>query len=293
MLTVVQRNTIRTYAYMIGLTVIIGVLGTLISTYFNFGLSGTGVFLILAGIVNFIAYFYSDRFIILSTGAKPLAASQAPEYAKLVKELCKENNLPLPKLYYLDEDAMNAFATGRDYNHAALAVTRGLLEKLTPNEIKGVLGHELSHIKNYDMRVMAVVTILAGIISILADMYWRAQAVSNASGKDNSGVLAIIGVILSLFAPITAMFIQLSISRKREFMADASGAEMVKNPNFLASALRKISRDHLPLPAVSATTAHLFISNPLKNDGLIDRMFSTHPPLEERIAQLEKMKGSK
>jgi heat shock protein HtpX len=286
---IIQQNTFKTYLCMAVLTLILGLLGTGISYFLHWGLTGTGAFLILSGIINFVAFYFSDRLILRISGAKLLEKDQVPELFDIVNSLCQENNLPLPKLYLIDTDAMNAFATGRDQQHAAVAVTRGLLEKLTPDELKGVVAHELSHIKYGDMRLMAVVSVVAGFISILADMYWHGVSVGRVSEKDRSGFVAIIGIILSLFAPLTAMFIQLAISRRREFAADASAAEMTHNPSWLAEALRKISMDQRPLPSMSSTTAHLYISSPFPAQSWLDRIFSTHPPVEERIAALNSL----
>jgi len=288
---IIEQNTFKTYLCMALLTFILGLLGTGISYYLHWGLTGTGAFLILSGMINFVAFYFSDRLILRISGAKLLEKDQVPELFEIISSLCQANNLPFPKVYLIDTDAMNAFATGRDVNHSAVAVTRGLLEKLTPDEVKGVVAHELSHIKFGDMRLMAVVSIAAGFISILSDMYWHGISVSKAGEKDKSGFVAIIGILLSLFAPLTAMFIQLSISRRREFVADASAAEMTHNPAWLAEALRKISMDQRPLPSVSFTTAHLYISSPFPTEGWLDRIFSTHPPVQERITALNSMTG--
>ena len=291
--SLIQKNNFKVYLCMAVLTFILGLLGTCISYYLHWGLTGTGAFLIMSGIINFIAYYFSDRIILHISGAKSLTREQSPDLFVMVENLCRENNLPVPKLYLIDEDAMNAFATGRNANHAVVAVTRGLLEKLEINEVRGVVAHELSHIKNGDMRLMAIIAIVAGFISILADMYWQGVNRSKASEKDRSGAVAIVGALLSLFAPLTAMFIQLAISRRREFVADASGAEMTQNPSWLASALRKISMDRRPLPSMSATTAHLYISTPFQSAGWIDHLFSTHPSIEDRIAILNSLESRK
>jgi heat shock protein HtpX len=188
---------------------------------------------------------------------------------------------------------MNAFATGRNPQHAAVAVTLGLLENLDPAEVRAVLGHEISHVRNGDMRLMAVVSILAGFISIVADIYWRSGVAAKAGEKDRSGTVAFIGLFISLIAPLAAMLVQLAISRSREFMADASGAELSNGAASLVSALRKISLDRRPLPYASPATAHLYFSSPLQVGSFIDRAFSTHPPLEERIAALMRIEGAK
>lgn len=287
---VIQNNIIRSYLYMAVLTAFIVILGSFISSVFNFGLTGTGIFLIIAGVIDFIAYYFSDTLIIKSSRAKKLPKEMAPEYYKIVEEVTEEMKLPFPILYYLDTNSMNAFATGRDPKHAAVVVTRGLLEKLELNEVKGVLSHELSHIKNFDTRLMAIVAILAGLISILADAYWYSSVAQRAGHRDRSGIIAFISLFFVLIAPLSAMLIQLSISRKRELMADAFGAHSVKNPSFLASALKKISLDQTPLPHNSLVTAHLYISNPLKSEDFLNKLFSTHPPIEERINILNAMR---
>ncbi|MFH1232895.1 MAG: M48 family metalloprotease [Patescibacteria group bacterium] len=282
----IRNNNFKVYFLIAILTAIIGLLGSLISYYFKWGLTGTGSFLIIIGIIDFIAYFYSDKIILRVTRAKPVTKEQVPEYYEIVSILCAKANIPFPKLYLLDDNTMNAFATGRDYNHSAIAVTKGLLQKMTLDEVAAVIAHELSHIKNYDMRIMAVISILVGAISIIADLYWSSNIVNKAQEKDNSGIIAIIGAILSIFAPLTAFFIQMAISRKREYVADAGSAELTKKPKALASALRKISMD-IRLPKhFSASTAHLYFSAP-SVDSFIDKLFSTHPPIDERIKLLE------
>lgn len=183
---------------------------------------------------------------------------------------------------------MNAFATGRNYEHSAIAVTRGLLQKMTADEVEAVVAHELSHIKNYDMRTMAIVSVLVGFISIVADLYWTSSAVSNAEQKDNSGSIAIIGAVLSIFAPLSAFFIQMAISRKREYVADAGLAHMTHKPKALASALKKISMDMRLPKHFSVSTAHLYLSSPSR-DSFVEKLFSTHPPIEVRIKILENL----
>lgn len=284
----IRRNSLKVYFLIAILTTIIGFLGSLVSLYFNWGLTGTGSFLVVAGIINFVAYFYSDKIILKVSRAIPINKESAPEYYELVTRLSAKANIPFPKLYILDDNAMNAFATGRDYDHSAVAVTKGLLQKMTLDEVEAVIAHELSHVKNYDMRTMAVVSILVGIISIVADLYWSSNIVNKAQEKDTSGAIAIIGAILSVFAPLTAFFIQMAISRKREYVADAGSVELTKNPKALASALRKISMD-IRLPKhFSISTAHLFFSTP-SADSLIDKLFSSHPPIDDRIKLLENM----
>lgn len=271
---------------MAALTTIIGVLGTLISYSFDWGLTGTGSFLLVAGFINFLAYFFSDKLVLRATGAKPVSLEQAPELYEIVERLSQKAGIPVPKIYLIDERALNAFATGRDQKHSAVAVSRGLLEHMTADEVEGVVAHELSHIRNYDMRFAAIVSVLVGFASIVADLYWSSRMVSAAQEKDRSGILAIIGLVLAVATPLTAMFIQLAISRKREFIADAAGATLTENPKALASALKKIALDVRLPSGISPATAHIYFSTPNK-DSFIERLFATHPPIEERINILE------
>lgn len=286
---IVRQNKARVYIYMTAMMLILGLLGSFLSRMLHWGLTGTGVFLIIGGIINIVAYFFSDTLILRASKAKILTSAQVPELFVIVEELCRESRIPMPKLYLLDDSSMNAFATGRNPQHSAVAVTRGLLEKLTPEEVKGVVAHELSHIRNWDTLLMTVIAVIVGLISILADVYWRSQIVSKVEEKDRSGILSLISIALAVFAPLAAMFIQLAISRQREFLADASGARIAKNPSFLAAALQKIGKDRRPLPGMNAATAHLYFSNPMKEGGLVDKLFSTHPPIEERIQRLHQL----
>jgi heat shock protein HtpX len=285
----IRNNNLKVYVWMAILTAFIGVLGSFISYYAHWGLTGTGVFLFISAMINFLAYFFSDKIILRLSKATPVTAEQAPEYYEIVSHLSQKAGIPMPKLYIIHDTTMNAFATGRDYNHSAVAVTMGLLQKMTKDEVEAVLAHEISHIKNYDMRIMAVVSILVSFISIIADFYWSSRLMSKSQERDNSGFLTIIGVILSIFAPLSAFFIQMAISRKREFIADALSAKLTNNPKSLAAALKRISMD-IRLPKhFNTSTAHLYFSSP-SSDTFIDKLFSTHPPIEERIAALERMR---
>lgn len=286
--SIVAKNKTKLFFLMFVMTTIIGLLGYVISSTFNLGLTGTGVFLIIAGVIDFIAYWFSDVFVIKSTNAIPISRESIPEYFDLVQELCERNNIKMPKLYLINDNSMNAFATGRNRDRAVVAVTRGLLEKLTPEEISGVVAHELSHIEHGDILLMSAISILAGFVSILSDMYWYSNVMNKASEKDRSGVLAIVGLILALFAPITAMLIKLAVSRNQEYSADAEGAKICGNPLYLAAALKKIKNDRIPLPHASQATAHLFFSSPFKQDSF-EELMSTHPNINKRIEKLENM----
>jgi heat shock protein HtpX len=284
----IRSNMLHSYLWMVILTTGIAALGGLLSYFFDWGLTGTSTFILIAGIVNFLAYFYSDKIILRATGARPISEEKAPDLYAMIRSLATEAKLPMPAVYLIEDRTMNAFATGRNHTHSAVAVTRGLLERMNREEIEGVLAHEISHILNYDMRFAAIISVLVGFISLIADMYWSSQIAAQAQDKDRSGVLAIIGVVIAVIAPLSAMFIQLAVSRKRELLADASGARLTKKPGALASALNKLGHD-VRLPAhYSSATAHLYFSMPNK-EGLIDRLFATHPPIEERIKILNSL----
>lgn len=288
-MSIVAVNKIKVYFFMIILTLIIGLLGSFLSYSFGWGLSGTGFFLVIAGIVDFVAYWFSDRILLHTSKAISVSPEQAPEYYAIMRGLSTTSGIPMPRLYIIDADEMNAFATGRNQKHSAIAATRGLLEKLTKAEIRAVLAHEVSHVKNYDMAVMAVVAVLAGTVSILADTYYRSTLISHVQSKDRSGITALLGAILAVAAPITTMLVQLAISRKREIIADINGSQLIGETKSLASALRKIALDRRPLPVASAATAHVFFFDPLKASSFIERVFSTHPPVSERIRLLESL----
>jgi len=246
-------------------------------------------------LMNVASFWYSDKIILSITKAKPIEKKDNPELYRVVENLCIAAGLPVPKIYILDEAQPNAFATGRDKNHAVIAVTRGLLEKLDKTELEGVISHELSHIGNRDILLMATVVILVGFVSILSNMFLRSMWWGGFRKRDDRGsgqlgsILALAGIILAVLSPIVAMLIQLAISRKREFLADASGALLTRYPEGLARALEKIAADKAPLKVASTATAHLFIANPFRGNK-VSSLFLTHPPIEERIKALREMK---
>lgn len=258
----------------------------------------TGIALIITGVMNFISYYWSDKFVLSMSGAKPIEKKDNPELYRLVENLTIAAGLPLPKIYIMEEFAPNAFATGRDPKHAAIAFTRGILEKLDKHELEGVAAHELSHVGNRDTLVMTVVSVLVGTIAILADMFMRSLWFGNGD-RDNKGsaIFMVLAIVAAILAPIVATLIQLAVSRRREFLADASGVLLTRYPQGLANALIKISADKYPLRAAHTGTAHLFISNPLKKarDGggtnWFTNLFNTHPPVEERVKALTEMEG--
>lgn len=241
------------------------------------------------------SYYFADRIALMVSGAKELKRNDAKDLFRVAENLAIAAGIPMPRLYLIDDTAPNAFATGRDPAHASLAVTRGLLEKLDKPELEGVMAHEISHVTNYDIRLSTLVVVLVGVVALASDwflrmMWWGSgRRRSNSEGGGNA-ILLIIGLILALLAPLAATMIQLAISRKREFLADASGALLTRYPEGLARALEKIAADREPLEVANKATAHLYFENPLKNyAGAVNGLFSTHPPAAERIRILRTM----
>jgi heat shock protein HtpX len=256
------------------------------------GLTIAGLFLILSGIWSLISYYFSDSLILTMANAKPATKQHHFALYTAVENLCIASGLPMPKIYVIEDAAPNAFATGRDPKHAVVAVTTGLLHKLRDIEIEAVIAHELSHIKNYDTRLLGVVTILAGSIALLSDIFLRTLWLGG-DRKNNNQVFMILGIAAAILAPIIATIMQLAISRKREFLADADGVLLTRYPEGLAGALEKIAADDTKLKSASVATAHLFIENPFKSGSKKNswyvNLFSTHPPVEERIKTLRSM----
>lgn len=260
----------------------------------------------LSTLMSVISYWFSDKIVLGMTGAKPITPGNAPELYRIVENLSITAGLPVPKIYLISEKAPNAFATGRNPQHAVVAVTEGLLEKLDRSELEGVLAHELSHIGNRDMLVSTMAVILVGFISLLADMFQRSMFWGGIRNRDNDRgnagtVIFIFAIALSILAPIAATLMQLAISRKREFLADASGALLTRYPEGLAKALEKISMDSTPVRAATNTTAHLWFDDPfdnptrspekIKKTPWLHSLFMTHPPVGDRIAILRGMRA--
>jgi heat shock protein HtpX len=246
-----------------------------------------------------VGYYASDKIVLGISRARPVTKEEFPYLYNVVEGLAIAAGVPAPKCYVIEDTAPNAFAAGRKPETASICVTTGLLAKLDRVELEGVVAHEMSHIKNYDVRLQTVVVVMAGVVALLSDwmlrsFMWggggRRRTRSKGGSGGAEGVLVLVGLALAVLSPFIATVIQLAVSRKREFLADASGAMLTRYPAGLASALRKISDDKEPLEAANKATAHLYIVNPLKNlRGGVNRLFSTHPPVEERIAALEKM----
>ncbi len=287
---IIFANRVKVFFYMALITAIIGGAGYYISDMLGYGLMGTGIFLVFAGLLDFVAYFFSDTIVIKSTGAVPIKEEEMPEYYAMVRDMCSRNDIKMPRLYMINTNAMNAFATGRNQDKAVVAVTRGLLAKLTPQEVSGVVGHELSHIANGDMLLMSVISILIGFLSMLAHVFRYNSIMGRMREKDESGISSLIGILLMIAAPIVATLIKLAISRSREYMADAKGAQICGNPQYLANALEKIRNDGLSMPNANEATAHLYFSNPFSG-GIFANLLSTHPNINDRINKLEKMEN--
>lgn len=238
------------------------------------------------------SYWFSDKIVLNATRAQPIKKEDNPELYRIVENLAITAGIPMPKVFILNEAQPNAFATGRDEKHAVVAVTKGLLGKLERSEIEGVIAHEIAHIKNKDILLQTAVVVLVGIVVTLSDFFLRIS-IWGGGNKDNNILAVVLGIIAAILAPISASLIQLSISRKREFLADASGALLTRYPEGLASALEKISSDNSPLRTANNSNAHLFISSPLRgksSKGWFSKLFLTHPPIEERVANLRGMK---
>jgi heat shock protein HtpX len=248
--------------------------------------------LVMAVVMNGVAYFFSDKIALKSSGAQPVSREQLPRLYEVMERLCGKAGLPMPKLYVIPQPAPNAFATGRNPSHASVAVTAGLMELMTDDELEGVIAHELSHVRNYDILITSIAATLAGAITWIASMgRWAMIFGGYGNSRDNDrGGGGLSALLMLIIAPIAAMVIQLGISRQREFAADASGARMVGHPNGLISALEKLGAYNKRIPMnVSPSTASLFIVAPLSAGQIFTGLFSTHPPLSERIGALRNM----
>lgn len=265
----------------------------------GYGLDMVGIAFIISGLISFFSYWWSDKIILGISGAREAKRKEFFDFYTVTENIAMSQRMPMPRLYIIEDTAMNAFATGRDPDHAVVCATTGLLSRLNRSEVEGVVAHELSHVKNYDIRLMSIVTILVGLVALLSDWFLRmtrwggGKKRSNDEGGQVQMVMFVVGLVLAILSPLIAQLIQLAISRRREFLADASGVAMTKNPTGLIKALEKISKDKEPLEAANKATAHLYISNPLKNThggvGMFAKMFMTHPPVAERVSALKQI----
>lgn len=293
---VIADNKLGSLALMIGLPLIILLLGLVVDLWF--GTAGMGVIgaLILSIVLVFWAYYSGDREILSISGAREADAERDQQLINLVDEMRIAAGLPMPKVYVMDTDAANAFATGRDPEHATVAVTSGLAKLLNREEMQGVIAHEMSHVRNFDIRYMMLVAALVGAVVLLADGMrrgaWSGGGRMGRRGRSAGGLLAIFAIVLIILAPIFALLLQMAISRKREFLADATGVELTRNPLALASALEKLEAHSVtnPLPNANRATQHLFIVNPLRSFKMnASALLSTHPSTEERVRMLRAM----
>ncbi|MCB9800740.1 MAG: M48 family metallopeptidase [Pseudomonadales bacterium] len=291
----ISQNKQRSLIIMILFVLFVGAASWVMAEGFGYDLSIVGLVLIFSGITSFSSYWWSDKLILSISGAREVTREEYFDFYTIAENLAHSRHLPVPKLYVIDDTAMNAFATGRDPEHAVICCTTGILARLERPELEGVIAHELSHIENYDIRLMAVVTVLVGFLALFSDMLLRSRLYGRKD-RDSSGegqvrvLLMIAAVLMAALSPLIAKLIQLAISRKREYLADANGVAITKNPEGLARALEKLSMDTEPLEAANKATAHLYITNPLKNTNVsFAKFFMTHPPIQERIQILRNM----
>jgi heat shock protein HtpX len=295
----ISRNKWKSAALVVFFMAFIFVLTWFFEYVTGWGKGGLALAVAVAMGMAAVGYYASDKIVLGISRARPVTKEEFPYLYNVVEGLAIAAGVPAPKCYVIEDTAPNAFAAGRKPETASICVTTGLLAKLDRVELEGVVAHEMSHIKNYDVRLQTVVVVMAGVVALLSDwmlrsFMWggggRRRTRSKGGSGGAEGVLVLVGLALAVLSPFIATVIQLAVSRKREFLADASGAMLTRYPAGLASALRKISDDKEPLEAANKATAHLYIVNPLKNlRGGVNRLFSTHPPVEERIAALEKM----
>ena len=259
----------------------------------GYGMSWAGIMLIVSGLISFLSYYNSDKIVLAMSGAKPADKKTYRTLYTTVENLAIASGLPMPRVYVINDPSPNAFATGRDPKHAVVAATTGILEKLNKLELEGVIAHELSHIGNYDTRLMGVVSMLVGSIAILADVFMRSMWFSGRDDdrRSSNQIFMILGIVFAILAPIVAMLIQLAISRRREYLADASGALLTRYPDALADALLKIASDPLPVKRATTGTAHFYVSDPFKGKktNFLVNLFSTHPPVQDRVKALRDM----
>ncbi len=293
----IRGNVTKTYVFMTLFVAFVILVGYVMGNALGYGDSWMFIAVVIAVIASFASYYWGDKMVLAMSGARPADRRRDFDFYTVAENLAIAAGIPEPKLYVIDDPAMNAFATGRDPQHAVVCATSGILERLDRRELEGVIAHELSHIKNFDTRLMAVVAVLVGTIAFLADMFmrtlwWGGARRSRDENGNLQGILMIVGIVLAILSPIIATMIQLAVSRKREYLADASGAYLTRYPEGLASALEKLSKDKDVMPTATNATAHLFIVNPFKGKNFgawFSGLFDTHPPIAERIKILRAM----
>lgn len=289
----IDSNKRRSWLIMAFFIAFVTAVGYFISYLYGYDWTFLALAIFVSGIGSWISYYNSDTIALSMAGAKPVTHKTHPTYVNIVENLAAVARIPKPKTYIIDSRALNAFATGRDPKHGAIALTQGLLNNLTRTELEGVVAHELAHIRNYDTRLMTIVAILVGSIAMIIDWSWRLSwhRDSRSSDKGGNAIIMIIGIVLIILAPVIASLIQMAISRRREFYADASAAHLTRQSSGLIGALKKIaSHEDIQLETANTATAHLYIDDPVTKEthgSWMANLFSTHPPIAERIKALE------
>lgn len=291
MFDISKKNKRKSYVIISIFTIILSLIIYAICSYYELGILGVIFGIAVAIITSWATYYNSDKIVLSLNGARPATREENQRMYENLEGLCIAAGLPMPKLYIMDDASPNAFATGRNPEHAVICVTTGLMDKLDSYELEGVLAHELSHIKNYDILLQTIASVFVSITTILSDFFLRITIRSSRSSDNDdkspiSAILMVIGLLLLILSPIIAPLLQLALSRRREFLADSSAVELTRNPEGLINALKKISSDPDPLEQANKSTASLYISNPLNGKGL-NKLYSTHPPIEDRIKALE------
>ncbi len=292
----IRANKLRSWLLIIFFAVVIGALGAAFGFFYGSIYLGLVVAIVIAMVYSLVMYQSGDSMILSMSGARPVTKQELPYLYHTIEGLSVAAGIPAPKAYVIDDSALNAFSTGRDPKHASITVTSGLLKTMNRQELEGVIAHEMSHIKNFDIRFMMLTVVLVGVVTLLSQFLlrsflWGGHGRERKSGGQVAVILILAGLALAILSPIIGEMIKLAISRKREFMADASGVVLTRYPPGLAGALEKIAKDPDPLvDKANQATAHLFISTPFrKSKGFVTGLFMTHPPIEERIKRLEEM----
>lgn len=286
-----KKNKRKSYTIIAIFTAMLALIIYAICSYYDFGILGVIIGIAVSIITSWVTYYNSDKIVLSLNGARPATREENQRMYESLEGLCIAAGLPMPKFYIMDDGSPNAFATGRNPENAVICVTTGLMEKLDSYEMEGVLAHELSHIKNYDILLQTIASVFVSITTILSDFFLRITIRSSRSNDNDekspiSTILMLIGLLLLILSPIIAPLLQLALSRRREFLADSSAVELTRNPQGLINALKKISSDPDPLEQANKSTASLYIANPLNGKGL-SKLYSTHPPIEDRIKALE------
>jgi len=291
----IRKNKFKTYLFVFLISILLGIIGYVLIQLFDWGISGYIFFALFIIFYNLILYYNADKLALSLSGAKPAPIEKYYQLHNVVEEVAIAAGLKKPKVYIIEDPSPNAFATGRNPENSAIAVTTGLLNMMNRNELQGVIAHEMAHIRNYDVLLMTIVAIVGGLIVLFRDLFFRylfffGGRRDERRRGDSNFIFLIIAIILAIIAPILVFLIRAAISREREYLADATGAEIIRDPEALASALEKIANTKLKLRTASEATAHLFITNPFLKDRLnIEELFATHPPIHKRIARLRQL----